>query len=112
MRETTRQQLQLGDSEEALFEQDEQASDLSQEACRLHEGKVVVGTVTDDKRVYEVPGDKSDDFEVYRDYEGEDPEGWGECLTFDQLALRAPLRQNTCAPIRLDQGNFVSKLER
>ncbi|URE02948.1 60S ribosomal protein L18 [Musa troglodytarum] len=56
---------------------------------------VIVGTVTDDKRVYEVPALK---VTALRWQELGFSRPVGECLTFDQLALRAPLGQNTVLP--------------
>ncbi|KAL0919671.1 hypothetical protein M5K25_011784 [Dendrobium thyrsiflorum] len=55
---------------------------------------MIVGIVTDDERVHEIPAIK---FTALRSTET--ARAWilkagGECLTFDQLALRAPLGQN------------------
>ncbi|XP_048442769.1 60S ribosomal protein L18-2-like [Pyrus x bretschneideri] len=61
------------------------------------EGKiaVVVGTVTDDIRVYEVPCLKVTALRFTETARARIEKAGGECLTFDQLALRAPLGQNT-----------------
>ncbi|KAK2418738.1 60S ribosomal protein L18 [Trifolium repens] len=61
------------------------------------EGKigVVVGAVTDDIRVYEVPAIKVTALRFTETARARIEKAGGECLTFDQLALRAPLGQNT-----------------
>ncbi|KAJ9699627.1 hypothetical protein PVL29_005478 [Vitis rotundifolia] len=61
------------------------------------EGKiaVLVGTVTDDLRVYEVPALKVTALRFTERARARIEKAGGECLTFDQLALRAPLGQNT-----------------
>ncbi|KAG1371270.1 putative 60S ribosomal protein L18-2 [Cocos nucifera] len=56
---------------------------------------VIVGTVTDDKRVYEVPAMKVTALRFTETARARIVKAGGECLTFDQLALRAPLGQNT-----------------
>jgi len=56
---------------------------------------VIVGTVTDDKRVYEVPAMKVAALRFTETARARIVNAGGECLTFDQLALRAPLGQNT-----------------
>ncbi|OAY81351.1 60S ribosomal protein L18-2 [Ananas comosus] len=56
---------------------------------------VIVGTVTDDKRVYEVPAMKVTALRFTETARARIVNAGGECLTFDQLALRAPLGQNT-----------------
>lgn len=63
----------------------------------LQEGKiaVVVGTITDDVRVYEVPAMKVTALRFTETARARIEKAGGECLTFDQLALRAPLGQNT-----------------
>lgn len=63
----------------------------------LQDGKiaVVVGTVTDDIRVYEVPALKVTALRFTETARSRIEKAGGECLTFDQLALRAPLGQNT-----------------
>ncbi|KAH0994433.1 hypothetical protein GBA52_018297 [Prunus armeniaca] len=55
---------------------------------------VVVGTVTDDIRVYEVPQLKVTALRFTETARARIEKAGGECLTFDQLALRAPLGQN------------------
>ncbi|XP_072984273.1 large ribosomal subunit protein eL18y-like [Typha latifolia] len=61
------------------------------------EGKiaVIVGSVTDDKRVYEVPAMKVTALRFTETARARIVNAGGECLTFDQLALSAPLGQNT-----------------
>ncbi|CAL9136636.1 unnamed protein product [Musa textilis] len=56
---------------------------------------VIVGTVTDDKRVYQVPAIKVTALRFTETARARILKAGGECLTFDQLALRAPLGQNT-----------------
>ncbi|KAK9281395.1 hypothetical protein L1049_004295 [Liquidambar formosana] len=56
---------------------------------------VVVGTVTDDIRVHEVPSLKVTALRFTETARARIEKAGGECLTFDQLALRAPLGQNT-----------------
>lgn len=52
---------------------------------------VVVGTVTDDIRVYEVPALKVTALRFTETARARIERAGGECLTFDQLALRAPM---------------------
>lgn len=56
---------------------------------------MVVGTVTDDIRAYEVPALKVTALRFTETARARIEKAGGECLTFDQLALRAPLGQNT-----------------
>lgn len=56
---------------------------------------VIVGTVTDDIRTYEVPTLKVAALKFTETARARIEKAGGECLTFDQLALRAPLGQNT-----------------
>ncbi|CAL5425975.1 unnamed protein product [Camellia sinensis] len=56
---------------------------------------VVVGTVTDDIRAYEVPALKVTALRFTETASARIEKAGGECLTFDQLTLRAPLGQNT-----------------
>jgi len=51
--------------------------------------------VTDDIRVYEVPAIKVTALRFTEKARARIEKAGGECLTFDQLALRAPLGQNT-----------------
>ncbi|KAL6210364.1 hypothetical protein ACLB2K_014333 [Fragaria x ananassa] len=62
-----------------------------------HEDKiaVLVGTVTDDVRIAEVPALKVTALRFTERARARIEKAGGECLTFDQLALRAPLGQNT-----------------
>ncbi|GFP99676.1 60S ribosomal protein l18-3, partial [Phtheirospermum japonicum] len=62
------------------------------------EGKiaVLVGTVTDDIRLQdEIPAMKVTALKFTKTARARIKKAGGECLTFDQLALRAPLGQNT-----------------
>lgn len=63
----------------------------------IQDGKiaVIVGTVTDDTRVYEVPAIKVAALRFTETARARIEKAGGECLTFDQLALKAPLGQNT-----------------
>ncbi|KAG0501086.1 hypothetical protein HPP92_001158 [Vanilla planifolia] len=67
------------------------------ESCCVQDDKiaVIVGTVTDDKRAYEVPAMKVTALRFTETARARILKAGGECLTFDQLALRAPLGQNT-----------------
>ncbi|KAK4339687.1 hypothetical protein RND71_041149 [Anisodus tanguticus] len=56
---------------------------------------VIVGTITDDVRAYEVPKLKVCALRFTKTARARIEKAGGECLTFDQLALRAPLGQNT-----------------
>lgn len=51
--------------------------------------------MTDDIRVYEVPALKVTALRFTERARARIVKAGGECLTFDQLALRAPLGQNT-----------------
>ncbi|ODM96090.1 60S ribosomal protein L18 [Orchesella cincta] len=61
------------------------------------EGKtvVVVGTVTDDKRIYQIPKLTVCALRITEKARARILKAGGEIITFDQLALRAPLGQNT-----------------
>merc|ERR1712061_649141 len=61
------------------------------------EGKVavVVGTVTDDKRIYEVPKVTVCALRFTETARARITKAGGECITFDKLALRAPLGKGT-----------------
>ncbi|KAI3838778.1 hypothetical protein MKW98_027145 [Papaver atlanticum] len=56
---------------------------------------VLVGTITDDVRTYEVQKMKVASLRFTEIARARIEKASGECLTFDQLALRAPLGQNT-----------------
>ncbi|KAF8727132.1 hypothetical protein HU200_019640 [Digitaria exilis] len=56
---------------------------------------VIVGTVTDDNRIQEVPAMKVTALRFTETARARIINSGGECLTFDQLALRAPLGENT-----------------
>ena len=56
---------------------------------------MLVGTVTDDSCMYEVSGLKVTALRFTETARARIEKAGGECLTFDQLALRAPLGQNT-----------------
>ncbi|KAG6426843.1 hypothetical protein SASPL_111078 [Salvia splendens] len=64
---------------------------------KTKEGKiaVVVGPVTDDIRVHDIPAIKVTALRFTERARARIEKAGGECLTFDQLALRAPLGQNT-----------------
>ncbi|KAJ3683687.1 hypothetical protein LUZ60_013914 [Juncus effusus] len=66
-------------------------------SAKGQEGKigVIVGTVTDDKRVYEVPAMKVTALRFTETARARIEKAGGECLTFDQLALRSPLGKDT-----------------
>merc|ERR1719190_83186 len=55
----------------------------------------VVAAVTDDKRVYDVPKLSVCALRFTETARARIVKAGGECLTFDQLALRAPLGQGT-----------------
>lgn len=63
----------------------------------LQEGKiaVIVGTVTDDKRVYEVPAMKVTALRFTETARARIEKAGGQCLTFDQLALLSPTGSDT-----------------
>ncbi|KAL0382939.1 UNVERIFIED_CONTAM: 60S ribosomal protein L18-2 [Sesamum calycinum] len=65
--------------------------------CMSREDKiaVLVGSVTDDIRAHEVPALKVTALRFTETARARIEKAGGECLTFDQLALRAPLGQNT-----------------
>lgn len=66
---------------------------------------MVVGNVTDDIRVSEVPQLKIAALRFTETARARIEKARGECLTFDQLALRAPLGQNVvCA---LSMGKYL-----
>lgn len=56
---------------------------------------MIVGSVTDDVRAYEVPTLMVCALRFTKTARARIEKAGGECLTFDQLALRAPLGQNT-----------------
>merc|ERR1719297_237142 len=56
---------------------------------------VVVGTVTDDKRVYDVPKLSVCALRFTETARARICKAGGECITFDKLALRSPLGQGT-----------------
>merc|ERR1711988_1136476 len=55
----------------------------------------VVGSVTDDKRVFEVPELKVCALRFTESARARINKAGGECLTFDKLAMRSPLGQGT-----------------
>lgn len=67
---------------------------------------MIVGTVTDDKRIQEVPAMKVTALRFTETARARIVNAGGECLTFDQLALRAPLGENTVCFV-LNVGKFV-----
>ena len=62
-----------------------------------HEGKtiVVIGTITDDNRLLEVPKVSVAALRFTATARARIEKAGGECLTLDQLALRAPTGSNT-----------------
>jgi ribosomal protein L18E len=64
-------------------------------AGRENKIAVVVGTVTDDKRIFEIPKLKVCALRVTDGARGRILKAGGEVMTFDQLALRSPKGQNT-----------------
>jgi large subunit ribosomal protein L18e len=64
-------------------------------AGRENKIAVVVGTITDDKRIFEIPKLKVCALRVTDGARGRILKAGGEILTFDQLALRAPKGQHT-----------------
>merc|ERR1719436_1697295 len=61
------------------------------------DGKIacVVGTVTDDKRIYDVPKLSICALRFTEAARARITKAGGECITFDKLALRAPLGKGT-----------------
>ena len=68
----------------------------SQATAKLHEGKIraVVGPVTDDNRLYEVPKMTICALRFTATARARIEKAGGECITFDQLAMRAPTGSN------------------
>ena len=69
----------------------------NKKSSELNEGKtvVVIGTVTDDNRLYTVPKLSIAALRFTRTARARIEAADGECLTLDQLALRAPTGSNT-----------------
>lgn len=63
--------------------------------------------MTDDIRVYEVPALKVTALRFTETARARIEKAGGECLTFDQLALRAPLGQNTVCFLNSEDDSFV-----
>lgn len=63
--------------------------------CKNGKIGVIVGPVTDDTRVYELPPMKVTALRFTETARARIEKAGGECLTFDQLALRAPLGKDT-----------------
>ena len=66
---------------------------------------VVVGTITNDLRIFEVPKMTICALRVTEKARDRILKAGGEIITFDQLALRAPTGKNTL----LLQGEFTNK---
>ena len=68
----------------------------NEHAAKVHEGKIraVVGPVTDDSRLYEVPKMSICALRFTATARARIEKAGGECLTFDQLAMRAPTGTN------------------
>jgi ribosomal protein L18E len=62
---------------------------------RENKTAVIVGTVTDDTRIFEIPKLKICALHVTEKARGRILKAGGQILTFDQLALKAPKGQNT-----------------
>jgi Ribosomal protein 60S L18 and 50S L18e len=67
---------------------------------------VVVGTVTDDKRIHKVPKLRVCALNFTENARARILQAGGEVMTFDQLAIKAPLGQNT----QLLQGLYLPQL--
>jgi len=74
-------------------------------AGRENKIAVVIGTITDDKRIFEIPKLKVCALKVTDSARGRILKAGGEIMTFDQLALKAPKGQNTV----LLQGRRTSR---
>jgi len=70
---------------------------------------VIVGTVTDDVRIEDVPALTVTALRFTERARARIHKAGGECLTFDQLALRAPLGQNTVFAILVSLFVQLSK---
>lgn len=68
---------------------------------------MIVGTVTDDVRVHDIPCMKVTALRFTETARARIEKAGGECLTFDQLALRAPLGQNTVSLLTFLLHNAV-----
>ncbi|KAI9810395.1 MAG: 60S ribosomal protein L18 [Pycnora praestabilis] len=70
---------------------------MNQHAAKEHEGKtiVIVGTVTDDNRLLEVPKMSIAALRFTATARARIEAAGGECMTMDQLALKAPTGANT-----------------
>lgn len=70
--------------------------------CQSQEDKlaVIVGTVTDDTRLYELPALKVVALRFTETARARILASGGEVLTFDQLALRAPTGANTVSNLK------------
>ena len=72
---------------------------------------MVVGTITDDKRIQEIPAMKVTALRFTETARARIINAGGECLTFDQLALRAPMGENTVCFCLSELLNFHQVLE-
>ncbi|KAM0019858.1 putative ribosomal protein L18e [Helianthus debilis subsp. tardiflorus] len=64
-------------------------------SCKEDKIVIGVGTVTNDVRVHEIPCIKVTALRFIETARARIEKAGGECLTFDELALRAPLGQDT-----------------
>jgi large subunit ribosomal protein L18e len=71
---------------------------------------VIVGTVTDDTRLYEVPALKVAALRFTETARARILKAGGEVLTFDQLALRAPTGSNTVSTHQRIHPTFWSNV--
>ncbi|KAG6482451.1 hypothetical protein ZIOFF_059082 [Zingiber officinale] len=85
-----REQVQCSDPKELPQKTD----NFHDRKCQANKVAVIVGTVTDDKRVYKVPAIKVTALRFTETARAWILKAGGECLTFNQRALRAPLGQN------------------
>ena len=72
------------------------AKTATESAKKAYEGKTVavVGTITDDNRLHEVPKISVAALRFTSTARARIEKAGGECLTFDQLAMRAPTGSN------------------
>jgi large subunit ribosomal protein L18e len=68
----------------------------NQHSAKTFEGKTraIVGTVTDDNRIYEVPKMTICALRFTATARARIEKAGGECITFDQLAMRSPTGSN------------------
>merc|ERR1712100_994459 len=91
-REKNGLQIQPNGVEEVVHVQNEPTAVVVVQTREVKEGKVacVVGTITDDVRMFEVPKLTVCALRFTATARARIVKAGGECLTFDQLALKAP----------------------